>query len=60
MKYITHINGVDLSKANAVQCAELIDINHLELYHPSIVIKVEKLWEQQHKLNSECRCMQEE
>jgi hypothetical protein len=59
-KYITHINDIELFKANAITCAELIDINNLSQYHTIIIKKVENLWEQNKRNYSICRCQQEE
>ena len=57
-KYITHINGIDLFKANAIQCAELIfNVNNI---HPIILQKVKKWQDTQRKNNSIYKCMQEE
>jgi hypothetical protein len=57
-KYITHINEIDLLKANAIQCAELIfNVNNI---HPAIIRKVEHWQEQQRKNNTIYRCTQED
>ena len=57
-KYITEIDGVDLFKANAVQCAELIF--HVENVHPAIIEKVKQWQDQLAKGRAILKCMQEE
>ena len=48
-KYVTVINGVDLFKANTVQCACLIF--NIDNVHPAILEKVEE-WQQKQMYNS--------